>query len=161
MTSIVLNFQKAASVQGDHFHNECLHALNYAGFEIADQYVVLTDVGIELDAIVNNAHGIAIPLEFKGSLQGNRPGLRRTDTLKKAIANGYLLTRSNVSGMMTPLVVLTSHLPEAGHGKAMLDAVERDTIMAFIDSRDGRKLRKLCDMPEEKLRALVDGRIDL
>ena len=157
----VSNFQKAASVQGNHFHKECIHALEYAGFEIADQHVVLSDVGIEIDAIVNNAHGIAIPLEFKGSLQGDRPGLRRTDTLKKAIANGYLLTLSELNQMMTPLVVLTSHLPENGHGKAMIEAVKRDAIMAFIDNRDGRRLRRLCNMTEEELHALVNGEIDL
>ena len=57
--------------------------------------------------------------EYKGSVQGTRPGLRRTDTLKKAIANGALL-RSLTDP--APYVVVTSHLPEAGAGAAMLRA---------------------------------------
>lgn len=153
---MVMNFQRAANVQGQRFHDECILALELAGFEIADQHVALSDVGIELDAIVNNKCGVAIPWEFKGSWQGVRPGLIRTDTLKKAIANGYLLSRSDVAGMMMPLMVMASHRPEGGHGLAMLRSVGTDVIADFVDSRDSRKLRILANSSEEQLRRMYN-----
>ncbi len=143
--------QKLAKLQGDIFHQECIRSLDLAGFEIADEHVRLVDVGIELDCVTNNKHGIAMPWEFKGSWQGDRPGLIRTDTLKKAIANGYLLTRSTHAIHMTPLLVMTTHFPEEGAGLAMLRAVASSVVLAFVDSRDSRQLRMLYEATEQKL----------
>lgn len=149
--------QKLAKLQGDRFHAECVDALVMAGFEIADEHFMIRDVGIELDCITNNRHDIAMPWEFKGSWQGDRPGLRRTDTLKKAIANGYLFTQSDMYKMMPPLLVMTSHLPEKGDGLAMMQTVKRDTIMAFIDSRDSKTLKWLYNAIEETLEAYIEA----
>jgi hypothetical protein len=143
--------QKLAKLQGDRFHAECIDALTMAGFEIAEQHFVVKDVGIELDCITNNRHGLAMAWEFKGSWQGERPGLRRTDTLKKAISNGYLFTQSDMYQMMPPLIVMTSHLPEKGDGLAMLHAVKRDVIMAFLDSRDSKALKWFYNAIEETI----------
>ena len=60
--------------------------------------------------------------EYKGSVQGARPGLLRTDTVKKAIANGALLAAETDRH---PYVVLTSHLPDTGAGAAMLQTALR------------------------------------
>ncbi|HUS62293.1 MAG TPA: hypothetical protein VMY34_08855, partial [Acidimicrobiales bacterium] len=46
-----------------------------------------------------------------------RPGLLRTDTLKKAVANGALL---RALPEHPPYIVLTSHAPSTGSGAAML-----------------------------------------
>jgi hypothetical protein len=72
---------------------------------------------VEIDCAAVSARGQEIWFEYKGSVQGSRPGLMRTDTLKKAIANGALLARRS---QHPPYVVLTSHLPTAGAGLAML-----------------------------------------
>lgn len=74
---------------------------------------------MEIDQEAVSPTGTVVWFEYKGSIQGNRPGLRRTDTMKKAIANGALLR-----GIAdpAPYVVITSHLPEAGSGAAMLSA---------------------------------------
>ena len=80
---------------------------------------MLSDVGVEIDQEATSPTGTLVWFEYKGSVQGHRPGLRRTDTLKKAIANGALLRAHAESA---PYVVITSHLPEAGSGAAMLRA---------------------------------------
>ena len=67
--------------------------------------------------------------EYKGSIQGHRPGLRRTDTMKKAIANGALL---RALADPAPYVVITSHLPEAGSGAAMLTAAKELRYLADV-----------------------------
>lgn len=149
--------QRLAVAQGGWFHTECIRSLTIAGFEISDQEINIPAIGIRLDAITNNAHGIAMPWEFKGSWNGIRPGLRRTDTLKKAIANGYLLSRWEDKNMMTPMLVMTTHLPEDGSGTAMVNAVERTIVMAFVDSRDTRMLTWLCRATEDDLRSYINA----
>lgn len=144
--------QRLAPLQGEWFHSECIRALTLANFEIADQHVRIDEVGIELDAITTNQHGISMPWEFKGSWNGSRPGLRRTDTLKKAIANGYLLAQWSEADRLTPLLVMTTHMPEDGSsGHAMMGAVKSDVVMAFVDSRDTRLLSWLYRANEDEL----------
>ena len=149
--------QRLAKAQGDLYHSECIRSLQIAGFEIADQHTAIEEVGIELDAITNNAHGIAMPWEFKGSWNGSRPGLKRTDTLKKAIASGYLLSRWSESGMLTPLLVMSTHMPDMGSGVAMIDAVGRDVVLAFVDNRNTKFLNWLYLANENELRQYIDA----
>lgn len=110
------SFQAAAGIQGRQFAEQCDTLLTHLGFELRGRRV-LSDVGVEIDQEAVGPSGTLVWFEYKGSVQGNRPGLRRTDTLKKAIANGALL-RSLADP--APYVVVTSHLPEGGSGAAML-----------------------------------------
>lgn len=112
------SFQAAAGIQGRQFAEQCDTLLTHLGFVLRGRRV-LADVGVEIDQEAVGPGGTLVWFEYKGSVQGNRPGLRRTDTLKKAIANGALL-RSLADP--APYVVVTSHLPEGGSGAAMLRA---------------------------------------
>lgn len=154
------NFQGDGHEQGEAFHQECLRALRLAGFEIAQAKIVLEDVGMELDAITNNLHGLAFAWEFKGSLQGKRPGLMRTDTLKKAICNGWLLSVSpDYSHRFPPLFVMTSHKPQRGDGCKMLNIALREGIFAqVLDSRDGERLSWLASADEMQINRLLQRR---
>ena len=136
------DFQRLASKQGEEFHHECIRALLNAGFRIESQKFKVEAVGIELDAVTVNRDGVLMPWEFKGSWNGTRPGLHRTDTLKKAIANGYMLTRWSDHDVYTPLLVMTSHVPWLNDGscKAMYLATERTIVLDFVDSRDYKRL---------------------
>ena len=134
---------------------ECILALELAGFEVVEIKVRVRDVGIELDAITNNKHGIAMAWEFKGSLQGSRPGLIRTDTTKKAIANALLLSRSEYGEMMPPLLIMTSHIPTENDSLAMLEAVIGKEILAVVDSRDGKTLQWLYQATESDIKTLL------
>ncbi|MCB0970074.1 MAG: hypothetical protein KDA97_00955 [Acidimicrobiales bacterium] len=112
------SFQASAGIQGRQFAEQCDTLLAHQGFELHGRRV-LSEVGVEIDQEARSPDGALVWFEYKGSVQGNRPGLRRTDTLKKAIANGALLRSLDEPA---PYVVLTSHLPEAGAGAAMLAA---------------------------------------
>ena len=112
------SFQASAGIQGRQFAEQCDTLLTHQGFELLGRRV-LSDIGVEIDQEARSPRGELVWFEYKGSVQGNRPGLRRTDTLKKAIANGALLGHLDHPA---PYVVLTSHLPEAGSGAAMLAA---------------------------------------
>src|SRR6478609_11819390 len=122
------SFQASAGIQGRQFAEQCDTLLSHFGFELHGRRV-LTEVGVEIDQEAVSPSGTPVWFEYKGSIQGKRPGLIRTDTLKKAIANGALL-RSLPDP--APYVVVTSHLPEAGSGAAMLDAALRLRYFADV-----------------------------
>jgi hypothetical protein len=109
------------------------------GFTL-DAALLLPEVGVEIDRVATAPSGRSVWFEYKGSVQGSRPGLMRTDTLKKAVANGALLQRLVER---PPYVVLTSHLPASGAGLAMLQtALELqyfdDVICVYDPSQTGR-----------------------
>src|SRR6266568_6336792 len=106
------DFQAAASEQGRQFSEQCDSLLTRSGFELRGR-VALHEVGVEVDREAVSPGGRSVWFEYKGSIQGARPGLIRTDTLKKAIANGALLGAVEDH---PPYVILTSHLPASGSG---------------------------------------------
>src|SRR5438067_12052457 len=114
-------FQSSASLQGRQFADQCDLLLRTSGYEVGAR-VLVTAVGIEIDREAVSPSGRIVWFEYKGSVQGSRPGLLRTDTLKKAIASAALL---KALADRPPFVVLTSHLPEAGAGLATLAAAGR------------------------------------
>lgn len=122
------SFQASAGIQGRQFAEQCDTLLGHLGFELRGRRV-LPEVGVEIDQEAVGPTGTLVWFEYKGSIQGNRPGLRRTDTVKKAIANGALLR-----GLAdpAPYVVITSHLPEAGSGAAMLRTAQELRYLADV-----------------------------
>lgn len=136
------SFQASAGIQGRQFAEQCDTLLGALGYELRGR-LVISEVGVEIDQQAVSPTGRLVWFEYKGSIQGNRPGLRRTDTLKKAIANGALLR-----GLAdpAPYVVVTSHLPEAGSGAAMLETALRigylsDVVCLYDPTSTGRLKR--------------------
>src|SRR3954454_24127852 len=84
---VVRSVQATAGIQGRQFAEQCDTLLTHFGFELKGRRV-LTEVGVEIDQEAVSPSGTTVWFEYKGSIQGKRPGLIRTDTLKKAIANG-------------------------------------------------------------------------
>ena len=111
-----MSFQAAGVEQGRQFGAQCDLLLSTMGFELHSRLLV-PEVGVEIDRVVTSPNGSTVWFEYKGSIQGARPGLLRTDTLKKAVANGALL---RALPEHPPYVVLTSHAPTTGAGAAML-----------------------------------------
>ena len=109
-------FQASSGEQGRRFAVQCDAFLQGRGWLLSAS-LRSAEVGVEIDAVATSPAGEVVWFEYKGSVQGNRPGLRRTDTLKKAIANGALIR--GLEGAR-PYVVITSHVPEGGSGDAML-----------------------------------------
>ena len=144
MTDDVYAFQAAAGEQGRQFAGQCDLLLRNCGFELGGTRILISQIGIEIDREAVSPSGETIWFEYKGSVQGARPGLLRTDTLKKAIANGALLASLEDH---PPFVVLTSHLPEAGSGLAMLNTARalgylRDVICIYRPA-DTARLKRL------------------
>ena len=136
-------FQASAGIQGRMFAEQCDQLLRHYGFELEGS-LRLGAIGVEIDQVASSPNGNTIWFEYKGSVQGTRPGLLRTDTLKKAIANGALLLADPAR---QPYVVLTSHCPDTGSGAAMLR--NATTLGYFADviciykPADTQRLREL------------------
>ena len=153
----MLNFQRMAVEQGTNFGNECIKALQYAGFEIECVEKHIEEVGITLDAVTRNRLGVLMAWEFKGSWQGCRPSLMRTDTVKKAIANAVLLSTSQYADLFPPLLVMCSHKPIKGDAFLMLDAgLNAGLLSAVVDSRDGTFLAKLANTAKDDIASVVE-----
>ncbi|MCB1029947.1 MAG: hypothetical protein KDA95_01330 [Acidimicrobiales bacterium] len=134
------SFQASAGIQGRQFAEQCDTLLGHLGFELQGRRV-LSEIGVEIDQAAISPSGVLIWFEYKGSVQGNRPGLMRTDTLKKAIANGALLRSLQDPA---PYVVVTSHLPTAGAGAAMLKtALELRYLSEVVCLYDPKATAKL------------------
>jgi len=112
-----MSFQAAASQQGGQFADQCDAALRSVGYTLQGK-AVFKSIGVEVDQVATSKAGQQIWFEYKGSVRGNRPGLRRTDTVKKAICNGALLATLHDP---RPYIVLTSHMPEKGAALAMIN----------------------------------------
>jgi hypothetical protein len=137
------DFQASAGIQGRQFAEQCDQLLIHHGYELRAGET-LRGVGVEIDRVAVSPSGTLVWFEYKGSVQGTRPGLRRTDTLKKAIANGALLAAESER---RPFVVLTSHLPEAGSGAAMLRAALElgylTDVICIYTPADAQRLRSI------------------
>lgn len=137
------SFQAASGAQGRQFADQCDLLLKHSGFKLGDR-LLLGELGVEIDRQAVSPGGRPIWFEYKGSVQGLRPGLRRTDTLKKAIANGALL---RCLEQHPPYIVLTSHLPTSGSALAMLSAAQTlgyfEDVICVYDPAQTARLRKL------------------
>jgi hypothetical protein len=86
--SILGNFQSESKKSGDHFEDAVLFDLHKKEYINIMKNVFIPDAGIEIDFVADDHY-----IEAKGGLDGDkkRPGAKRTDSVKKAIANGALL----------------------------------------------------------------------
>lgn len=137
------SFQAAAGEQGRQFAQQCDLLLEQSGYRLGAA-VHLRELGVEIDREATSPADRTVWFEYKGSVQGTRPGLLRTDTVKKAIANGALL---GALAEHPPYVLLTSHIPTKGGALAMLSAAERlgyfTDVICIYDPTQTARLRQL------------------
>lgn len=139
-----MHFQALSVAQGSHFEEHCRFVLEAMGYTCGPK-LRLPEIGVEVDIPLTGPGGDFL-VECKGSWQGARPGLLRSDTVKKAIANGALLQASRLlhGQAYPPYVVLTSHLPTTGAAAAMLNvALEDGMLLAAITMNDHLRLKQL------------------
>lgn len=113
-------FQLRASAEGKSVDAIAESVLREAGFEIVHRNHRLPGLGMSVTFVAADADGIAWYFDVSGGFTATRSGLVRTDTLWKTLGRANVLRRRDVS----PLVLLTSHLPRRGSsGDQALHAV--------------------------------------
>ena len=136
------DFQSLAGRQGRQFSEQCDLVLESEGFVLGGS-LRRPDIGVEIDQVAERG-GRTVWFEYKGSFRGETPGMRRTDTVKKAIANGALI---GAIPDHPPYVVLTSHVPERGSALAMIEVAIRLGLLAdVICMSDPAAVRRLRDL---------------
>ena len=111
-----INFQAESTISGDDFEDKVYADLAMFGYKDIQRHIVIPEVGVEADfAFVHNSQQVYV--EAKGGFQGQgkRPGAKRTDNVKKAIANAALVksefpdVKYRIYFSDTPIYVKSSH----------------------------------------------------
>jgi hypothetical protein len=139
------NFQASSSAQGRAFEEAVETIIRTGGHEIVSVGFTDEASGEQVDLLVRTSSGVTVWIECKGSWNINSkvPGLRRSDTAKKAVANAWHL-RNALGENRPPYLLVTSHLPKDGtYSQHLLDdakgadlftdVVEFTTINAVLD----------------------------
>jgi hypothetical protein len=77
-----------------------------------------------------------------------RPGMMRTDTVKKAISNAYQISRTHPDALF---FIVTSHKPTGGNAKCMCDLAEGDIVDKIVDVTKKEELDEMVKMIRDKL----------
>jgi hypothetical protein len=126
----MINFQSESKRSGDEFESKVLTDLSRFGCTDITKNVLIAETGCEVD-FAYDFRGVQVYVEAKGGLQGEgkRPGAKRTDNVKKAIANAALIKSMYPE---TQYIVYFSDLPKYGSSShKMLKTAVR---AGFIDS---------------------------
>ena len=104
-----MSFQAESKKSGDDFEGLVLEDLSNRGFKSIEKNVYVPEAGVEIDFYADNREYV----EAKGGYEGEkkRPGAKRTDSVKKAVANGALLKAVKPESYY---VVYFSSKPKAG-----------------------------------------------
>lgn len=123
------NFQSESKKTGDEFELIVFNDLVDRKFPTIWENVEIPGTGCEVDFIAQSWQSIEY-VEAKGGLDGEkkRPGAKRTDNVKKAIANGALIKSVDPNSYY---VVYFSAKPEPGsYSEKMIKAA---LVAKFID----------------------------
>lgn len=77
-----------------------------------------------------------------------RPGMLRTDTVKKAICNAYQVSRAYPDSLF---FIITSHKPTKGNAKCMCDLAEGDIVNKIVDVTNFSELEEMVNIIRIKL----------
>jgi hypothetical protein len=130
-------FQSESKKSGDKFEDLVQTDLKRMGHKRIRKHVILTDIGVEADFAHRDYDGTQVYVEAKGGEQGakKRPGAKRTDSVKKAIANGALIKSAFPD---VRFVVYFSDLPKknSSSDKMIKEAIKAnyiDTVRYLIE----------------------------
>lgn len=123
-------FQASASIHGRRYEDIVEAILVATGWTIDARHDKVD--GVEIDITATDQLGVQWWIECKGSWNGNRPGSRRSDTVKKALADAWLLSQTTSP---KPYMLITSHLPEPGtHTNDILQRAKAAGLITRIES---------------------------
>jgi hypothetical protein len=124
------NFQSESRRSGDLFEDLVESDLGRIGIKEPERNITLADVGVEVDFAYLDSVGRQFYIEAKGGEPGKhkRPGARRTDSVKKAIANGALIKAAYPDAQF---LVYFSELPKFGSSSHKM--IKNAVLAGYID----------------------------
>jgi hypothetical protein len=139
------DFQSRSSEIGKTFARWCEVTLKSLGFSLLGP-TRIKEAGVEIDQVAKNRLGEVLCLQFKGSSKPPRQGMRRSDTVKKALCDAFLLDRVGIG----PYIIITSHKPLAGSSSEAMMSVAGKVVFDLIginDDEDMDRLKEYADGP--------------
>lgn len=126
-----MNFQAESTKSGDEFEDLVLDDLKRSGAVEIKRHVILKDIGVEADFAFKDNIGRQFYVEAKGGNPGlkKRPGAKRTDNVKKAIANGALIKADMPEANF---IVYFSDLPK--HGGSSHKMLRNAVKAGYVDA---------------------------
>lgn len=116
--------------------------LVHAGFSAIEDDVSLPG-GIEVNFRASDANGEWWYFDVSGAFTSTRPGLKRTDTLWKALGKAAVL-RSNAQFRNVPLVLITTDVPARGTaGDEALRSVQPELVTDVIEMSSDADITRL------------------
>ena len=153
------DFQRRASPIGKAFATWCEVTLQSIGF-ILQGKTVIKEAGVEIDQVAKNRNGESLYFQFKGSSKPPRPGMQRSDTVKKALCDAFLLDKLGIG----PYIVITSHKPKSGSSSEKMIQVAQDVLFDVIcisDDEDFERLESYTKVPPSRSRAAAERQAQL
>ena len=129
MNTMQINFQSESRKTGIQFENLVEEHLRDSRKSILHKNFKFDSIGIDVDFVATDGL-ITEYIEVKGGLSGDkkRPGAQRTDSVKKAIANGALLKSMNPDAYF---VIYFSAQPKPGSSSDLM--LQNALDAGFID----------------------------
>lgn len=108
------NFQRASSEQGRQYEALCEFRLRTAKWKVLGTHMSPGDGYSLVDIVAEDPNGGLWWIECKGSYRGNAQGMKRGDTVKKALGDAYDLAPLRWEETDSPInyMIMTSHFPE-------------------------------------------------
>lgn len=153
-----MNFQAESKKTGDEYELVVESCLKTRGAEILKRNYHVPNTGCEVDFVVND-NGRVEYIEAKGGQKGSkkRPGAKRTDNVKKAIANAALI-KAEYPGIY--YVVYFSAKPKPGsYSDEMINTALKNGIVDEVRyERDITYIiKQMIEDNHELLKRLSDG----
>ncbi len=142
------NFQKRATQHGAMAQKLGKELLVTCGFEILKSNLKMESVGVEVNVKARSRRGNVYYLDISGAFIGNRPGLKRTDTLWKALGKASILNLPHGEERY-PYILLTTNLPlpDSAGDKALRAAMGKGgpifDVYEITNSRECERLWNL------------------
>jgi predicted AAA+ superfamily ATPase len=125
-----MNFQAESKKSGNDFEDMVLEDLKRSGHTNIKKHIILKDLGVEVDFTYKTTYD-TVYIEAKGGERGEkkRPGAKRTDSVKKAIANGALIKAEYPD---VRYIVYFSDLPK--HGSSSHKMIKKAIAAGYVDA---------------------------
>lgn len=125
-----MNFQAESKKSGNDFEDMVLEDLQRSGIVDIKKHIILKDLGVEVDFTYKTTYD-TVYIEAKGGERGDkkRPGAKRTDSVKKAIANGALIKAEYPD---VRYIVYFSDLPK--HGSSSHRMIKKAIAAGYVDA---------------------------
>ena len=135
------DFQAESTRQGETWEQAVTFVLQAQGWEVTDNNT--RRAGIEIDIVAISPDGVEHWIECKGSHRGKVPGMKRHDTVRKALFSGYHLLHALPE--RPPYVIVTSHVADTGVTAQWIDRALSsgaiDAVWSLTDIESGATIQ--------------------